>query len=94
MNLNCSLSLLFLCRVWGHVCLVEPEWCEFSLSLSVCLVFVHLFLHVRGFVTYSRVYTRFPLGFSRIHAGSLRIVTYTLVCPLEHCYVLPKIAFC
>ena len=79
MYLNCSLSLLFLCRVWGHVCLVEPDWCEFSLSLSVFLGFMHLFLPVCGFVTYSRVYTRFPLGFSRIHAGSLCTVAYILV---------------
>ena len=79
MYLNCSLSLLFLCQVWGHVCLVEPEWCEFSLSLSVCLEFLHLFLPVRGFVTYSRVYMRVPLGFPRIHAGSLCTVAYTLV---------------
>ena len=79
MYLNCSLSLLFLCRVWGHVCLVEPDWCEFSLSLSVCLEFLHLFLPVREFVIYSRVYMRFPLGFPHIHAGSLRTVAYTLV---------------
>ena len=79
MYLNCSLSLLFLCRVWGHVCLVEPDWCEFSLSLSICLGFVHIFLPVRGFVTYSRVYTRVPLGFPRIHAVLLHTVAYTLV---------------
>ena len=89
MYLNFSLSLLFLCRVWGHVCLVEPDWCEFSLSLSVCLEFLNLFLPVRGFVTYSRVYTRFPLGFPRIHAGSLRTVAYTLVF-----YLLWKIVDC
>ena len=73
------LSLLFMFRVWGHVFLVEPDWCEFSLSLSVYLEFVHLFLPVRGFVSYSRIYMRFPLGFPRIHAGSLRTVAYTLV---------------
>ena len=59
--------------------MVEPDWCEVSLSLSVCLGFVHLFLSVRGFVTYSRIYTRFPLGFPRIHVGLLRTVAYTLV---------------
>ena len=69
---------MFLCRVWGNVCLVEPDWCEFSLSLSVCLEFVHLFLPVRGFVTYSRVYMRFTLRYPRIHAGLLRTVTYAL----------------
>ena len=79
MYLNCSLSLLFLCRVWGHVFLVEPDWCEVSLSLSVYLGFVHLFLVVRGFVTYIRVYTWFPLGFPRIHVGLLHTVVYTLV---------------
>ena len=78
MYLNCSLSLVSMLGM-GHVCLVEPDWCEFSLSLSVFLGFVHLFLPVHGFVTYSCVYTRFPLGFPRIHAGSLRTVAYTLV---------------
>ena len=59
MYLNCSLSLLFLCRLWGHVCLVEPDWCEFTLSLSVFLGFVHLFLPVREFFPHSRVYMWF-----------------------------------
>ena len=56
-----------------------PDWCEFSLSLSVCLEFVHLFLPIHGFVNYSRIYMRFLLGLSHIHAGSLRTVVYTLV---------------
>ena len=66
MYLNFSLSLLFLCRVWGHVCLVEPDWCEFSLSLSIYLGFVHLFLPVCAFVTYNRVYTRVHCAQSHI----------------------------
>ena len=70
---------MFLCRVWGHVFLVEPDWCEVSLILSVFLGFVHLFLPVRGFIAYSRVYMRILLEFPCIHVGLLRTVAYTLV---------------
>ena len=59
--------------------MVEPDWCEIGLSLSVCLWFMHLFLPVRGFIVYSRVYTRVSLLFPRIHAGLLHTVAYTLV---------------
>ena len=59
--------------------MVESDWCKLSLSLFVYLDSVHLFLPVRGFLSYSLVYTRIPLGFPRIHAGLLRTVTYTLV---------------
>ena len=70
-------SLLFLCRVWGHVCLVDSDWCEVCLSLSVCLD-LFTFLPVRGFLNYSRVYTRVPLRFPRIHTVLLGTVAYAL----------------
>ena len=42
-----SLFLLFLCRVWEHVCLVVSDWCEVCLSLSVCPYFyAPFFLYV------------------------------------------------
>ena len=44
-----ALFLLFLCQVWGHVCLVVSDWCEFCLSLSVCLDFMHIFFLYAGF---------------------------------------------
>ena len=63
-----SLLLLFLCRVWGHVFLVVSDWCEFCLSLSVCLYFYALFFLyasfeltvacIRGFDCYIHVHTR------------------------------------
>ena len=57
MYLKCSLSLLFLCQVWGHLCLVEPNWCEFSLSLSVCLNFCIFFFLYAG-LSFTVAYTR------------------------------------
>ena len=63
-----ALSLLFLCRVWGHVCLVVSDWCEFCLSLSICLYFYAPFFmytsfeltvaYTCGFLCHLCVYTR------------------------------------
>ena len=77
MNLNCSFSLVFVSGLGA--CMPGRVWLVWSLSQPICLPwFYALFLLVRGFFIYSRVYTRFPLWFPRIHAGLLRTVTYTL----------------
>ena len=71
-----ALSILFLCQVWGHVCLVESDWSEFCLSLPVCLFLCTFFFLYAGFwftVVYTRsflydyhVYTRVYYEQSRI----------------------------
>ena len=44
-----DLFLLFLCRVWGHVCMVVSDWCEVCLNLSICLAFYALFFLYASF---------------------------------------------
>ena len=77
MYLNFSFSLVSVSGLGA--CMPGRVWLEWSLSHPVCLpCFYAHFLLVRGILTYSRVYTRFPLWFPCIHVGLLRIVVYTL----------------
>ena len=77
MYLNCSFSLVSVSGLGA--CMPGRVWFRVKF-FSACLfsLFYAPFLHVRGFLIYSRVYMRFPLWFPRRHAGLPRKVMYTM----------------